>query len=449
MNKELCMNFKKIIGILLSLSLMIASVALASCTDNESPEITTPATTEAQTEPATQPEETEAETEPLVEVECSFSILDQDGTPISNVTAYFTHQNAQLPQVKISTDENGKASATLWEGSYTLSYENLPEGHLPDDVRMTVVKGTADYVLKVINNIPNGTEERPFSVHSETMEVKIPANTSYTYVLFNAMNRTIVIENTTLKVSYKSVEYAPDENGTVSVLLTNESPRDPGYFTLINTTDAEVEATLRIVSAPGSMENPYAIEALDENVVAAVAKDTTVYYKWVATKTGVLMVTSHTPNNHITLSNLTNSTVSYFTNGAAATYLNVTAGDEILISVAIGRSDKNSTEVVFKLTEHTATAEDSIPVWEGDFNFTLTSGATYTFTTNETVLVGLLSVKGKDVKVVFNGESYEPNEKGIVELPVSGEGNSLTFAVENQSTERQEITVSVTAPQQP
>ncbi|MBQ7315579.1 MAG: Ig-like domain-containing protein [Clostridia bacterium] len=439
------MNFKKLTAGLLLMSLLTASaVAFSSCNSGEADEMSTAPGTEASTPPAeTQAEETEPATEATVKLACNLTVTDQDGTPIPNATAYLSHKNGQLAQIAVQLDENGKATVTLPTGAYTVTYENLPEGHLPDDTTLTVAYGTADYTLKVLNNIPNGTAERPFTVTDETTEVKIPAKTSYTYVMFNAMDRTIVIENTTLKVSYKSVEYAPDENGTVSVLLTNESPRDPGYFTLVNEGDAEVSAIVNIQATAGSMNNPYVIEALGENVVATVPKSATVYYKWTATQTGVLMLTSTTPNNYIAMSNLANSTVSYFTNGGAATYLNVTAGDEILISVASTKTDVDSMEVTFKLTEHTATVEDSIPVLEGEFAFTLTAGASYSFTTAEGVSVGALQVKGQGIKVNFNGETLEPDEKGVVDIQVIGEGKNLTLTVENQSSERQEITVSL------
>ncbi len=450
MKKELYMNFKKMTAGLLLLSLLAASaVALSSCNEEEPPETTDAPATEAPTQAETQPEETEPVTEAAVEVECNLTVTDQDGTPISNVTAYLTPKNGQLSQIAVQTDENGKASVTLLEGTYALTYESLPEGHLPDDTTLIVEEGTTDYALKVTNNIPNGTEDRPFPVTEEVTQVKIPANTSYTYVMFNAMDRTIIIENTTLKINYKSVEYAPDENGTLSVLLTNESPRDPGYFTIVNATDAEVETTVNIISTPGSMNNPYTVEALDTDVTASVPKEATVYYKWTATQTGVLMLTSHSAGNYISMNNLANSTVSYFTNGGAATYLNVTAGDEILISVASKKTDQDSTEIIFKLTEHTATAEGSIPVWEGEFAFTLAPGASYTFTTESTVTVGTLNVKGNNIRVTFNGETYESGDQGTVELPVTGENKSLTFTVVNQNTERQEILVSVVAPLQP
>ena len=444
------MNFKKLTASLLLMSLLTASaVAFSSCGSNETEKTTEAPATEASTILETQPEETEPATEATVEVACNLTVTDQDETPISNVTAYLTHKNGQLAQIAVQLDENGQATVTLLTGAYTVTYENLPEGHLPDDNTLTVAEGTTDYALKVLNNIPNGTAEKPFSITAETTEVKIPAKTSYTYVMFNAMDRTIVIENTTLKVSYKSVEYAPDENGTVSVFLTNESPRDPGYFTLVNEGDAEVEATVNIVSTPGSMVNPHVIEALNENVVATVPKSSIVYYKWTATQTGVLMLASATPNNYIAMSNLANSTVSYFTNGGDATYLNVTAGDEILISVASTKTDVDSTEITFALSEHAATAESNIPVLEGEFAFTLTAGASYTFTTTEGIIVGTLQVKGQGIKVTFNGEILVPDEKGIVDIQVTGEGKNLIFTVENQTAERQEIFVTAVSALQP
>ena len=440
------MNFKKITVCVLVLSLLATATGLlSSCDSSEPTETTQAAHTEAPTVPETQPAETEPDTDAIPDVECSFTVTDQDGTPIPSLTAYLTHKDGLLAQITVTTDENGKASCVLKEGTYSVTYENLPADHLQDDMTLTVAQGTTEYALKVMNNTPNGTESRPFPITNEITEVTIPANTSYTYRLHNAIDRTIYIENTTLKVSYKSVEYAPDENGTVDVLMTNESLRDPGYFTLINETNAEVTATLQIRSTPGSMNNPHAVENLGEDIVASVAKGSTVYYKWTATKTGVLMVTSHTPGNYIAMSNLANSAVSYFTSGSTATYLNVTAGDEIQISVATTKTDKDVAEITFMLTEHAATAEDSVPVWGGEYSFTLAAGATYAFATEETVAVTLLTVKGNGIQVSFNGEMYEPDEKGKVEIRVTGEAKNLAFTVENKNTERQEIDVSVEA----
>ncbi len=441
------MNMKKITGMIALLCLLLsAAMTLSACGGNSD----TPAT-EAPTEaPATEtPTEapTEAPTEPLAEVNCSITIMDQDGVAIPNVS--FTLLGKQTNAVEGKTDEAGNCTLTITEGEYTVSIstETLPSGYLPDDNSLTVTPGTTEYVLKVNNNNPNGTADRPFPIVEETTVVTVPAGTSYTYVMFNAVDRTLKIENTTLTVTYKNEDYTPDENGNISIPLTNESPRDPGYFTLTNTTDADVEATVTIESTPGSVNNPIIVEVLGEDITAIVLKETTVYYKWTATKTGVLMVTCENTANHISMTNLTNSTVSYFTDGSYCEYLNVTEGDEIQIAVACTKTDVDSTDLIFKLTEHAGTAEDPIPVAKSQSRFTLAAGATYAFTADGSI--GTICIEGNALKVTVDGQTYTSNEEGKVEITFDGNGENALVAVENTSDSRQEITVSLIAPQQP
>ncbi len=441
------MNFKKITGIALLCLLLCAAVTMSACNGSgDTPSTEAPTDAPATEAPTELP--TEAPTEPAVEVNCTITIMDQDGLTIPGVS--FTLSGKQtLNAVECKTDETGKCTLTLTEGEYTVSIstETLPSGYLPDDSRLTVSADVTDYVLKVSNNNPNGTADRPFPIVEETTTVTVPAGASYTYVMFNAMDRTLKIENTTLTVTYKGTDYVPDESGNISVPLTNESPRDPGYFTLVNTTDADVEATVTIESTPGSMNNPFVVESLGEDITATVPKEAMVYYKWIATKTGVLMVTCESQANHISMTNMTNSTVSYFTNGTYCEYLNVTEGDEIQISVACTKTDVDSTDIIFKLTEHAGTAEDPIPVAKPEPRFTLAAGATYVFTTDGSI--GTVSIEGKDLKVTVDGQTYTSSEEGKVEITFDGNGINATVSVENTGESRQEIKVSLTAPLQP
>ncbi len=441
------MNFKKITGIALLCLLLCGAMLMSACNGSgDTPATEAPTETPATEAPTELP--TEAPTEPAVEVNCTVTVMDQDGVTLPDVS-FTLSGNQTLNAVECKTDEAGKCTLTLTEGEYTVSIstETLPSGYLPYDSRLTVSADVTDYILKVSNNNPNGTADRPFPIVEETTTVTVPAGTSYTYVMFNAMDRTLRIENTTLTVTYKNVDYTPDENGNISVLLTNESPRDPGYFTLVNTTDADVEATVTIESTPGSINNPFVVEAPGEDITATVPKETTVYYKWTATKTGVLMVSCDNPANHISMTNLTNSTVSYFTDGSYCEYLNVTEGDEIQISVACTKTDVDSTDIVFKLTAHAGTAEDPIPVAKSESHFTLAAGATYVFTADGSI--GTVCIKGKDLKVTVDGQTYTSSEEGKVEITFDGNGINATVSVENASENRQEITVSMTAPLQP
>ena len=442
------MNFKKITALVALLCLLLSSaVTLSACGDKGNTPTTEAPTDAPATEAPTEAPATEAPTEPAVEVNCTISFMDQDGLTIPNVS--FTLSGKEiLTTVEGTTDGEGNCTLTLTEGVYTVSVstETLPSGYLPDDTSLTVTPDVTDYVLKVSNNNPNGTADRPFPVVEEITTVTIPAGTSYTYVMFNAMDRTLNIENTTLTVTYKDVEYTPDENGNISISLTNESPRDPGYFTLTNKTDAEVEATVNIESTPGSMNNPFVVETLGEDITVAVPKETTVYYKWIATKTGVLMITCDNPANHISMTNMTNSTVSYFTDGSYCEYLNVTEGDEIQISVSSTKTDVDSTELTFKLTEHAGTVEDPIHVGKPEAHFTLAAGATNAFTADGSIAA--VCIEGDDLKVTVDGQTYTSGEEGKVEITLDANAENVTFTVENLSDSRQEITVSLTAPQQ-
>lgn len=442
------MNFKKITGMTLLCLLLCVAMVMSACNGSSKPHETEAPTDAPATEAPTKAPTTEAPTEPLKEVACTITFKDQDGLVIPNVSFALTGKQASAG-VEAKTDEAGSCTLTLTEGVYTVSVstETLPAGYLPDDTSLYITPDQADYVLKVSNNNPNGTADRPFPIVEETTVVNVPAGVSYTYVMFNALDRTLKIENTTLTVTYKNVDYVPDENGNISIPLTNESPRDPGYFTLVNTTEADVETTVTIESTPGSINNPFVVEALGENITATVPKETTVYYKWTATKTGVLMVTCENKANHISMTNMTNSTVSYFTDGSYCEYLNVTEGAEIQISVACTKTDVASNDIVFKLTEHAGTAEDPIPVGKPEARFTLAAGATYVLSADGSI--GTVYVEGKDLRVTVDGQTYTSNEEGKVEITFDGNGVEGTVIVENTSESRQEINVSLISPPQP
>lgn len=438
------MNIKSISALACLLSLFLAvSLVLSGCGGGGETE-GTEAPTEAPTSDETVPADTTPETDAPVEVNCTVTVTDQDGTPLTDLSVTLTPENGEA--ITIKTDAVGVSVVSLYTGTYSISYESLPEGYLADDSSLTVAADSTAVTIKVINNISNGTEDRPFPIVDETTTVTIPAGASYTYVMFNATNRILNIENTTLTVTYKTVEYTPDAEGNISVPLTNESPRDPGYFTLNNKGDTDVEATVTVYATPGSMENPYTVESLDEYITAVVPKETTVYYKWVATKSGVLMVTSDTENNHIFMANQTNSTVSYFTDGTHCEYINVTEGDELQIAVACKDTSVDSTDVIFKLSAYAGTAEDPIPVGKAGARFTLAAGATCVYSSTERVETLLL--EGKDVKVTVNGETYTPNEEGKLEINLNASDALLIFTVENLGESRQEISISLVAPPQ-
>ena len=430
------MNIKRISGLAGLLSLLLAgSLLLAACGGGNTKETEAPTDAPA-TEAPEQETQNETETEAPAMVDGTFTVADQDGTVLSGVTLSLIPAGGSTDATSVTTDETGKFVATLQEGIYSVSYELLPEGYLADTTSVRIVKDTTAYELKVVNNVPNGSADRPFVIVDETTTVSIPAGASYVYVTFGAMERSFIMTNAALTVSYRDTEYTPDGDGLIKFPLLSESPRDPAYITLKNTGDTDVEATFKLEADPGTLNNPYVVENLGEAITATVPKEHTVYYKWVATKTGVLMVSSDHPKNYISMTNLTTSVNSYFTAGTFCEYIAVAEGDEVQIAVACTDSAVAVSEVSFTLTAYAGTAEDPIPVCKPAASFTLKGGQSRVF--SYTGDATLMTVRGKSLRVVCGDQSVDADANDQVQLDIDASSEAVVFTLSNTGDDNQE-----------
>ena len=170
--------------------------------------------------------------------------------------------------------------------------------------------------------------------------------------LFGANNRTLTMNDPAAEVFYNNSTYKPDAEGKIAIRMKTESARAPSFFAVTNTSAEEKEMTVTILSDPGAMDNPIVIETLGEAVTANVPRDGMVYYRWTATATGKLTVTSADTINNISLNNLANSKVTDFSNGAESVSLEVAEGDTITIVVSVIGGDKQAetNPVTFTLT---------------------------------------------------------------------------------------------------
>jgi hypothetical protein len=233
-------------------------------------------------------------------------------------------------------------TVSLPAGRYTVRFDVLPEYVLGIDTPLTVTEGMEPVVLEVTDNTPNGSEERPFVVNEDTVTVKLPAETTYHFTLLGANNRTLTYTNGDVILLYQDGVYHPADDGVLEVRMSTESPRAHSFFALQNTSAAEIELTFRIFSDPGAMDNPILLENLGEPVTANVPQDGMIYYKWTATATGTLTVSSADPINNISLNNLNTSQVSDFSAGGESVSLKVTEGDIITVVVSVIGGDKQA-----------------------------------------------------------------------------------------------------------
>ena len=289
---------------------------------------------------------------PVVKVDVSLTLQDQDGKLISEAVISIIPVAEDGESATLTPDADGKASVALPVGEYTVRFDLLPEYVLGIETPLTVVEGMEPVVLTVTDNTPNGSEERPFAISEDSVTVTVPAGATYHFTLFGGHNRTLTVEQGNAEIIYRDTVYAPNEEGRIEVRMTTESPRDPSFFALTNRGSEAAEITVIILSDPGAMDNPIVIAALGEAITAQVPVDGMVYYKWIATETGILTVTSNDTINNISLNNLTTSQVSDFTEGKTTETLSVTVGDEVTVVVSVLGGDKSAeyNTVTFTLT---------------------------------------------------------------------------------------------------
>lgn len=309
------------------LALILAVGAMTACNREQSDETTAQDT-------AAPMDETTAEA-PDVKANVTLVIKDQDGNPMTEAVVTILPTNEQGESATLTVNQEGTASVTLPEGEYTIRYDVLPEYVLGIDTPLTVTVGMEPVVLEVTDNTPNGSVERPFVINEDTLTISVPSGETYNFTLFGGYNRTLTVSDAGAEITFKEETYTPDADGTISVRIVTDSPRDHACVALTNKSGETRDFTLTLVSDPGTMDNPIVIESLNETITACVPQDGMLYYKWIATSAGTLTVTSTDTINNISINNLTTSQVSDFSNGGESVSLSVSAGDEITIVVSV------------------------------------------------------------------------------------------------------------------
>ena len=337
----------KLVRILLILALAVSLLAVTACDKNP------PADTTEDTTAAGEEATTEAPTEaPAAKVEVTLTVKDQDGNAMPEAVLTILPASEEGESATLTADNEGTVTVTLPEGEYTVRFDVLPEYVLGIDTKITVKAGMEPVALEVMDNTPNGSEERPFVINEDSLTVTVPAGETYHFTLFGGYNRTLHVTDAGAEILFRDQTYAPDENGSIAVRIVTDSPRDHAYVALTNKSGDTREITLTLVSDPGAMDNPIVIETLGESITANVPQDGMVYYRWTATAAGKLTVTSADAINNISLNNLANSKVTDFTNGAESVTLEVAEGDTITIVVSVIGGDKQAetNPVTFTLT---------------------------------------------------------------------------------------------------
>ena len=393
------LNFKKMTGLMAVLCLLLClTLTMGACQSGDTTQDTQAATEAPATEGATEAA-TEAITEAAPKVTCAFTVKDQDGNPVVDVT--FAVKQGGIKVAEATSDADGKATVQVPVGSGVVEFIRLPENFEADSTKADFSDATATMELTVRNITPNGEADRPFVLIEDSTNITLSAKSSVYYIFYGGANRYLLMENTVATITHKEQTYAPDENGNVTMNIVTDGPREPITFAINNPTDAELTVTLLVKSVEGSLDNPVIITKLNTPVTATVPKEGTVYYKWVATLDGVLMVSSDNPLNNITLTNQRNSAASYFTDGSACEYIVVKTGDTVLVSVGSNSGD-GETDITFTLSATVGSKEDPVIMGKDRVAFYYEADVTFAYSyTPADDTAKSIKVKGASAVVVM------------------------------------------------
>ena len=377
-------------------------------------------------------------TEPYtVSVTFTVTIKDESGAGLPNITLSL-YQNS-VEKASFLTDNEGKITGTISAGAYQINAEGLPEYWTSNAsfASLTINESNTEFTYTAIDNTPDGTEDNPFPAeNAETGEgatVLIPAGASYIFTC-KGSTRYLIIENASVKVLYNDVEYTP-EAGVIRIMMTATADTNTSaFFTVENTSSADTTVKIVFEGIPGTSDNPYEAE-LGKTETVRLEAESTVYYSLTASATGILMLKSETPVNHIMLYNTTSYVVTDYTNGDMTTYIYVTAGDVVSITVALVEGAVAS-DVTFTLTQHTGTESDPIPVYESAYLRLMADSSYYIVYHGEE---NTLSIPKSDTEVSLNGTAQTAGNKSYTFTVTEGD----VIVISNTSSNRNDIQITV------
>ena len=424
---------KRFLILLVMLCLLVSTVFVISCGGNTDTDTSKDTTSDTDTSV-----DTSTDTDTVKEVNYVITVKDQEGNVIAGAKIIIYDANEQNVG-EITTNDNGQATVKLNEGTYYADIEELPEGYL--DIAGRVAMENEDTEIEIMNNIPNGTVERPYPVDSLNEFTLAGGETVY-YVAYGG-GRTLIIENAQgIKLTYGSEEpLTADENGKIEYKMkpiddVNDRQR---IIKIENTTENSLSLVLQVVSEKGSMDNPYEV-IFGENTKITVEKEKTVYYAFTSEKNGMVVVYSETPNNNIYIYNLTTYATSSYTNGSLCEYVYANEGDEIMIYVS-STAQNNYNKVEFTVGHHAGTKEDPIPLYKEATDFVFKANQELTFAITPSILSELL-IENPNVKLVIGEDEILPDEDGIISYTMVKDEENVFTVVNTNDSDREDVTIS-------
>lgn len=405
------MNLKRFLTLLLALILVLSLASCKKCKDHvdADDDYLCDNCGEHYDDGDEQPDDPNAG---IVEKDVTFTVKLDNGEILSYVS--FT-VSGKAGSFELVSGSDGTVKQTLAVGTYSVSFGDgsLPEFCTPDTFGFKVEEGTASVDIVIIDNTPDGSVEKPFFISENETSITLAPGQELFYNYRGSSPKYIIVNNEGAVVNFGGESYEA-ENGAVTLFVVPEIGKAT-VFSIENNTDEEFTATLSLVAPLGSSENP--IELTESSATVSVSEEETVYYKWVADKDGVIVLTSQSEHNSISLTKVLENDVLVIsqTGGRSAAYLVVSAGDEITVGVsALNAPEK--VEIGFALVTYAGTNNDPVPVLMDEIDISLAPDSEIVFSgeTGKT-----LRITDDNMVAVWHDTITYTNEEGndiVVEL---------------------------------
>lgn len=315
-------------------------------------------------------------------VTVSFTVKLDNGQALSGVS--FTLERGER-FYNLTSDANGLASVSVEPGAYAISYDydTLPEYCTPETFGIKIAEGTNSFNLLIVDNQPDGSAQKPFFISENETELTLSPGQE---VFFNYRGSSLKyarVYSDAVVINYGDNTYEA-VNGLVEAVIEPDIGTVT-VFSVKNISDAELNTTLYLEAPLGSSENPIKMDT--NSLTATVNDETIIYYKWTADKDGVLVLTSPTERNNISLTKILENDVpvSSYTSGSSAAYLVVSVGDTVTVAVSAFAPDKDSVnqnkdiEVSLSLKVYAGTHADPVPVLKDEISLSLNANSEIVF----------------------------------------------------------------------
>ncbi len=366
----------------------------------------------------------------------TFTVKVAEGNVAPGVVLTLT--NAGGTEKVLTTAADGTVSATLELGRYSIEYDSLPTLCMPDVFFIDIEETTSAVMLLLNDNTPDGSSEKPFFLSELTTPITLDAGEELYYSFMGAAKCDIKIIGNDITVKYDGQTYTAVA-GVVTIPVVPSGDTAVGNslkkFSVTNTSGSQINTNISIVYPLGSRDNPISL-GTNSTVVNVENGASIIYYKWVADKSGVLLVTSANNKNNIGMTNVATSAVSGQTNGSLGEYLAVTEGDEIILSVS-SLDANNSQNIDINLAVYAGTEQDPVPVIKEKFDIFASASSAITFRAEQGKTVYIVDT---DVSVKAGSISYTPGSLGMISAPLT---SGSDFTVTNTADEGKNIAIEV------